>query len=369
MTARRTLQTAVQFVALLGLVWLSACAPEKTSTQENAGNGPTIALLYDIGGKFDSSFNQAAYSGAARWAQETGGVYRDFEPTSETQFEQALRRFARRGTDLIIAVGIAYRVAVEKVALDFPDTQFMVVDSVIDLPNVRSVTFEEAEGSFLVGVLAAMKTESNKVGFVGGMDIPLIRRFSQGFQEGVAYVNSDISVVENYVGTTPTAWNDPIRAGELARNQYGRGVDIIFHAAGPSGLGVIQAAKDVKELAIGVDSNQNGVAPGFVLSSMLKRVDVAVYQAITDMIDGNWSTGQHVLGLAQGGVDYAVDEYNAALISDADKTLLESVKAKIIAGDILVAGKVAAPKADTQTVPAMPKPQSEGVQTDGAQPN
>lgn len=295
-----------------------------------------VVILYDIGGKFDSSFNEAAYNGAKRWSDETGLRYRDFEPTSETQFEQALKRFSRRGSDLIIAVGIAYAVAVEKVAAEYPDTKFMVVDSIVNLPNVRSVTFREGEGSFVVGALAAMKTESGHVGFMGGMDIPLIRRFARGFTQGVHYIDPGVQVVENYIGTTPSAWNDPIRAGELARAQYGRGVDIIFHAAGPSGLGVIQAAKDTGEKVIGVDSNQNGVAPGTVLTSMLKRIDVAVYSAIKDLQEGRWSTGHVVMGLREGGVDYAVDEHNAKLVSDDDRTTLDSIKEKIVSGEITV---------------------------------
>lgn len=293
-------------------------------------------LLYDIGGKFDKSFNEAAYVGAARFKEETGSDFRDFEPNSETQYEQALKRFARRKADLIIAVGVGYSVAVRNVASKYPDVKFTVIDAVIDLPNVQSITFKENEGSFLVGMIAAMKTESNTIGFLGGMDIPLIRRFEHGYRQGAEYIRDDLTFIENYVGTTPTAWNDPIKAAEMARSQYARGADIIFSAAGPSGLGAIQAAKDSGKLAIGVDSNQNHVAPGYVLTSMLKRVDLAVYNAMKATSEGKWAAGHSVMGLAEGGVDYALDGHNSALISADMKARLDDARAKIISGEIVV---------------------------------
>ncbi len=293
-------------------------------------------LLYDVGGKFDKSFNEAAHVGAEKFSTETRISYRDFEPSSETQYEQALKRFARRKADLIVAVGVGYSVAVRNVASQYPDVKFTVIDAIIELPNVQSITFRENEGSFLVGMIAAMKTESNKIGFIGGMDIPLIRRFERGYQQGAEYVNGDITLIENYVGTTPSAWNDPIKASEMARSQYARGADIIFSAAGPSGLGVIQAAKDTGNLSIGVDSNQNHVAPGFVLTSMLKRVDLAVYMAMKEASDGSWQAGHRVMGLEEGGVDYAVDEHNKGMFTDEMKARLEQARAKIISGEIVV---------------------------------
>lgn len=316
---------------------LAACTAEPSQDAEPE-DGPKIVLLYDIGGKFDKSFNEAAYQGAERWAKETGLSYQDFEPTSETQFEQALKRFSRRGSDLIIAVGIAYAVALDRVAPKYPNMRFMAIDAVVDHPNVRYATFAEAEGSFLVGALAAMKSESETVGFIGGMDIPLIRRFSRGYRSGAEYINPDIDFIETYVGNTPSAWNDPIRAAELARSQYARGADIVFHAAGPSGLGVIQAAKETENYVIGVDSNQNGVAPGTVLTSMLKRVDVAVYQSIKDVVGDSWTTGAVTLSLADQGVDYAVDEHNRHLLSESDIEALEALKADIVSGTISVLG-------------------------------
>lgn len=294
-------------------------------------------LLYDIGGKFDKSFNEAAFRGADRFSSESGIAFRDFEPTSETQYEQALKRFARRKADVIVAVGVGYSVAVRNVAERYPDVKFTVIDAIIDLPNVQSITFKENEGSFLVGMIAGMATESGKIGFIGGMDIPLIRRFQVGYAQGARFVRDDVSFIENYVGTTPSAWNDPIKAAEMAKGQYARGVDIIFSAAGPSGLGVINAAKDSDALAIGVDSNQNHVQPGFVLTSMLKRVDLAVTQAMEAARSGTWQAGHQVMGLPEGGVDYAMDEHNAGLITDAMRQRLEDARAKIIAGEIVVA--------------------------------
>jgi len=293
-------------------------------------------LLYDIGGKFDKSFNEAAFRGAERFNNDTGISFRDFEPNSETQYEQALKRFARRKADIIVAVGVGYSVAVRNVAKRYPDIKFTVIDAVIDLPNVQSITFKENEGSFLVGMIAGMTTKSGKLGFIGGMDIPLIDRFKVGYKQGVAFVRDDVSFIDNYVGTTPAAWNDPIKAAEMARSQYARGVDVIFSAAGPSGLGVINAAKDSNALAIGVDSNQNHVQPGYVLTSMLKRVDLAVEQAMQSAKSGTWTPGHSIMGLPEGGVDYALDEHNAPLISEAMKARLEDARAKIISGEIVV---------------------------------
>jgi len=321
------------FSALLCLV----CMPVFVAVNAVADTDFRAVVLYDLGGKFDSSFNEAAYTGAERFRQETGVDYKDFEPTSETQYEQALKRFARRKYDLIIGVGLGYAVAIRKVAPLYPDRRFNTIDALVDAPNVRNVTFKEHEGSFLVGVAAAMSSDADQIGFVGGMEIPLIKRFEYGFQQGIDYATPGRRVVTNYVGATAAAWNNPLKASELARNQFSRGVEVIFHAAGPSGLGVIQAAKDSRRLAIGVDSNQNGIAPGYVLTSMLKRVDVAVYAALIDAYRGTWTPGHQVLGLADGGVDYALDSHNADLLTPEIRDALDAVKSRIVAGEIVVA--------------------------------
>jgi basic membrane protein A len=207
---------------------------------------------------------------------------------------------------------------------------------VVDLPNVKSLVFKEHEGSFLVGALAAMASESGKVGFVGGMDIPLIRRFACGYEQGAKYVNGDTEVFQNMTGSTPAAWNDPGKGSELAKSQFDRGADVIYAAAGGTGIGVYQAAADEGKLAIGVDSNQNHLHPGTMLTSMVKGVDVAVYNSFKQGMDNSWTAGVEVLGLAENGVGWALDEHNAAIVSNEMKAEIEALREKIIAGEISV---------------------------------
>ena len=294
------------------------------------------AVVFDMGGKFDKSFNEGVYNGLEKFKSETGIGYREFEVTNETQREQAIARMAQRGYSPVLGVGFAQAPAMEKVAKSNPDTNFAIIDSVVDLPNVRSIVFKEHEGSFLVGVIAALASETGKVGFIGGMDIPLIRRFACGYVQGVKHVNGDLEVFQNMTGTTPAAWNDPTKGGELAKSQFDRGADVVFAAAGGTGIGVYQAAADSGKLAIGVDSNQNHLQPGTMLTSMLKRVDVAAYQAFLDAKNGDFTTGVQVLGLAEGGVDWALDENNASLITDAMKTAVNKARDDIVAGTITV---------------------------------
>jgi basic membrane protein A len=295
------------------------------------------AVIYDMGGKFDKSFNEAAFRGAERWKQETGKAYLDFEIANPTQREQAVRRMAERGANPIVGVGFSQGSAIEKGAKDFPKQQFAIIDFVVDLPNVQSIVFKEHEGSFLVGMMAALASKTGKVGFVGGMDIPLIRKFQCGFEQGAKFVNPKAEVFANMTGTTPAAWNDPARGGELAKAQFAKGADVIFAAAGGTGIGVYQAAKDGGKLAIGVDSNQNHLQPGTMLTSMVKRVDVAVYNAFKGTKPGVQS-----LGLKEGGVDYAMDEHNAKLVSADMKKRVDAAKADIIAGKIKVIDYMAA---------------------------
>ena len=294
------------------------------------------AVVFDMGGKFDKSFNQGVYDGVERFKGETGVEYREFEVTNEAQREQALRRMAQRGANPVLGIGFAQAPALEKVAKEFPDTNFAIIDMVVDLPNVRSIVFKEHEGSFLVGALAAMASESGKVGFVGGMDIPLIRRFACGYEQGAKHINADAEVVQNMTGTTPAAWNDPGRGGELTKSQFERGVDVVYAAAGGTGVGVYQAAKDAGKMAIGVDSNQNYLHPGTMLTSMLKRVDVAAYNVFNDAKNDKFSSGIQVLGLAEDGVGWALDEHNESLISDDMKVQVEELSAKIKSGEIVV---------------------------------
>ena len=289
------------------------------------------AVIFDMGGKFDKSFNQAGYNGAERWKKESGKGYLEFEISNPTQREQALRRMAERKADPIVGIGFSQGSAIEKVAKDFPKLKFAVIDAEVKAPNVQSIVFKEQEGSFLVGVMAAMASKSGKVGFVGGMDIPLIRKFSCGFEQGAKYANPKADVTINMTGTTPQAWNDPARGAELAKSQFASGVDVVFAAAGGTGIGVYQAAKDAGKLAIGVDSNQNHLHPGTMLTSMVKRVDVAVYTAFKGVTPGVAS-----LGLKEGGVDVALDENNAKLVTAEMKKRVDAARADIISGKIKV---------------------------------
>ena len=315
-------------VALLGMGTLAASAAAQTAIKP--------AIVYSTGGKFDKSFNEGVSQGAEKFKKETGVVIAEFEPNNETQFEQAHRRFAQRGQDPIVAVGFSQAVALEKVAKEFPNIHFTIIDSVVNLPNVQSVVFKEQEGSFLVGVLAALASKSGKVGFVGGMDIPLIRRFQCGFEQGVKYANPKAEIIANMTGTTPAAWNDPGRGAELAKGQFDRGVDVVYAAAGSTGIGVLQAAKDRGKLSIGVDSNQNHLHPGSVLTSMLKRVDLAAYNSFKAAQAGTWKAGTQVLGLKEGGVDWALDKDNEKLITADMKAKVDAAKADIVSGKIVV---------------------------------
>ncbi|MEP2717720.1 BMP family ABC transporter substrate-binding protein [Pseudophaeobacter sp.] len=293
------------------------------------------ALIFDLGGKFDKSFNEAAFGGAQRWAEETGGTFREIELQSEAQREQALRRFAEAGANPVVTMGFAMADPLSTVAADYPDTKFVAIDVTwLEAPNIRQIGFAEHEGSYLVGMMAAMASESNTVGFVGGMDIPLIRHFGCGYAQGVKAVNPDATVIANMTGTTPAAWNDPVKGSELTKSQISQGADVIYAAAGGTGVGVLQTAADEGILSIGVDSNQNHLHPGKVLTSMLKRVDVAVYEAMK--AGENLETGVFNMGLAEEGVGYALDDNNAPLINDDMKAAVDEARQKIIDGEIEV---------------------------------
>jgi basic membrane protein A len=314
----------------LSLALLFACGAAPALAEQQP------AVIFDMGGKFDKSFNQAGYSGAEQWKKESGKAYLEFEISNDTQRVQAIRRMAEKGANPIISIGFAQASALQQIAKDFPKTQFAIIDAKVDLPNVQSVLFKEHEGSYLVGAMAALVSKSAKVGFVGGMDIPLIRKFQCGYEQGAKATNPKIEVFSNMTGTTSSAWNDPTRGGELAKSQFAKGSDVVFAAAGGTGIGVYQAAKDAGKLAIGVDSNQNHVQPGTMLTSMVKRVDVAVYNVLK-----GWKPGVSVLGLKEGGVDYAMDDNNAKLVPAALKAKVDAIKADIIGGKIKVADYMA----------------------------
>jgi len=295
------------------------------------------AVAYDAAGKFDKSFGQAvAENGVTKFMAQSDVDVREFVPASDAQREQGLERLARKGFNPIVAVGFLYGSALQKVAKKYPDSQFVIIDSVVDLPNVKSLLFKEHEGSFLVGAIAAMKSKSHKVGFVGGMDIPLIRKFACGYEQGAKFVSKDTEVFQNMTGSTPAAWGNPTRGGELTKSQFSKGADVVFAAAGGTGMGVYQAAADEGKYAIGVDSNQNYLHSGVMLTSMVKRVGLATLNVFKDAENGKFTPGIDSLGLKEGGVDWALDKHNRALITSEIESDIAGIKAKIISGEIKV---------------------------------
>ncbi|NVM76275.1 basic membrane protein A [Duganella sp. SG902] len=297
---------------------------------------PKLGIVYDAGGKFDKSFNQSAFEGATRFKKETNINFIEVQASSDTQAEQVLRGLARKNLDLIASVGFAQQAAVQKVAKEFPKVRFVLIDGVAQGANVNSITFKEEEGSYLVGVAAAMASKSKKIGFIGGVDIPLIRTFACGYAQGAKAVNPKVEVTSNMVGTTSDSWNNPAKGGELARSQFDRGVDVVFAVAGGSGLGTLQTAKEKGKLAIGVDSNQNHLYPGSVLTSMVKRVDNAVYDSFMQMKNGTWKAGVTAKGLKEGGVDWALDENNRKLITPEIEKRVTGARKDIIDGKVKV---------------------------------
>lgn len=295
-----------------------------------------IGLVLDKGGKDDKSFNSAAYAGAKQAEKELGIELKYVEATDNNSLETLHRNFAQKKYDLVIGIGFAQADAIKKVSALFPDTKFAIVDGEVNAKNVRSLLFEEHEGSYLVGAAAAMKSKSGVVGFIGGMDIPLIRRFQKGFEAGVKSINPKAKVLISYIGVTGEAWNNPAKAKEIALSQVSQKADVIFHAAGASGSGLFDAASDKKIFAIGVDSNQNWVKPGVVLTSMLKKVDVAVFETIKSVKAGSFQSGVNRFGLKDGGIDWALDEHNKKLWSAAEIEKLNQVKKSIVSGKVSV---------------------------------
>jgi basic membrane protein A len=320
----RILNRLIILMVVLGITRQSALAEFK------------VGLVLDLGGKDDKSFNASAYQGAMEAKQKLGIHLKYVEPTDDNAFEPMLRAFAQKDYDLIIGIGFAQKEAIGKVAAQFPQKHFAIVDAQVDAPNVRSLMFQEHEGGYVVGAIAAMTSKTGKVGFVGGMDVPLIRRFELGYEAGAKEINPQIRVVANFCGVTPEAWNNPPRGKELALAQYDAGADVIFAAAGASGLGVFDAAEERKKFAIGVDSNQDWMKPGLILTSVLKRVDLAVFNVIQEAQAGKFTAGLKRFGLADKGVDYSVDQYNEKVLPESVSRRADELKAEIIAGKIVV---------------------------------
>lgn len=340
-------------VFIFSILAFSGCSDKAVSAEE-AGK-IKVGIVFDIGGKNDRSFNAAAWEGVRRAQKDFDIVLRDVEPGNPTSIEPAMRAFAERNFDLIIGVGFAQGPIMQRVATDYPNIKFAIVDGVIldkdgkPLPNVASLVFREHEGSYLVGMIAAAKSKTGVVGFIGGMDIPLIHKFETGYAEGARAVNPNVKIVDNYVGVTDSAWNNPGKGKELALSQIDKGADVIFTAAGNSGLGAFDAVEqygknaqgEANKFVIGVDSNQNGVKPGFVLTSMVKRVDNAVYDVVKDVTENKFQGGFHAFGLEKDGVAYAMDENNKSLIAPQVLQKVEDAKSKIVAGEIKVTDAMA----------------------------
>jgi basic membrane protein A len=306
----------------------------------------TVGVVFDVGGRGDKSFNDGAYLGAERAMRELDADVRFIEPGEGSDREAGLRLLAAQDVDLVIGVGFIFTDDLTTLAEEYPDVDFAGVDyslrtndagNVVPPPaNLAAIKFREEEGSFLVGALAALVGDSKRVGFVGGMDIPLIHKFEAGYRAGVAHVCPDCTVIAQYAGVTPEAFRNPGRGKELALSQYQSGVNVIFHASGSTGLGVFEAARQTNKLAIGVDADQYAEAPGHILTSMVKGVDAAVYDMIRRAKEGTFEGGVYWFGLAEGGVGYVYDENNRALIPDSVRARVEELKARIIAGEIRV---------------------------------
>lgn len=329
------------FASLVLVVFLFLSMSCASRLRQDEAGKIKVGIVFDIGGKDDKSFNAAAWEGVKRAAKDLPIILRDAEPGEPNNLEPCMRAFAERNFDLIIGIGFAQGPILEQVAKDYPKTKFAIVDSVVDLPNVASLVFKEHEGSFLVGMIAAKTSKTGKVGFVGGMDIPLIRKFAKGYEEGAKYVNPKAEVMQNFVGITDSAWNNPGKGKELAKAQFEAGADVIFQAAGNSGLGVFDAAEETKRFAIGVDSNQNWVKPGFILTSMVKRVDNSVYSIIKELVAGKFTGGIHAYGLEDGGISYALDKYNEPLIPKSILAEVDAARDKIIRREIKVTDAMA----------------------------
>ncbi|MCK4409478.1 MAG: BMP family ABC transporter substrate-binding protein [Candidatus Eisenbacteria sp.] len=334
--------TARLFIVFAVAITVAATFCSCSTDQPGSADGTLrVGMVFDVGGKGDKSFNDSAYRGLLHAADQFGVEHTEFEPGQDADRETGLRKLAQARYDVIIGVGFLFSDAMRKVAVDYPDVKFACID--FDprpgetLPdNLAGLKFREEEGSFLVGVIAGLFSKTGRVGFIGGMDIPLIHKFEAGYIAGAKHANPAISVTVAYTGTTPQAFADPAKGKELALLQYGRGVDVIYHAAGSTGNGVIEAAREVNRQAIGVDSNQNYMAPGNVLTSMVKRVDNAVLMTVQSVVQGNFRGGLREFGLADDGVGYAVDEYNEALLTDEMLSIVETARQAIIEGTVSV---------------------------------
>jgi basic membrane protein A and related proteins len=334
-------------IALLALVHVGMQFIRPRGSLQAEGDAPVSAgIVFDVGGRGDKSFNDGAYRGGLRAQRELSAQIRLIEPGEGTDREAGLRLLAAEGMDLVVGVGFIFTDDLRQLAGEYQETQFAGVDYALQTdslgntlappPNLAALKFREEEGSYLVGALAALAGKSKRIGFVGGMDIPLIHKFEAGYRAGVKAVCPDCQVIAQYAGVTPDAFANPPKGKELALSQYRSGVNVIFHASGSTGLGVFEAARQTGKLAIGVDADQHDEAPGHVLTSMVKGVDAAVYDAIKRAREGSFRGGIFSFGLREGGVGYIYDERNRALIPDSVHQRVEALKQAIIDGRIKV---------------------------------
>jgi len=338
------LLTVLILPAIILSVTMNGCV-EKDKSDVIQGMPIKAGLVFDVGGRGDKSFNDAAYNGLERAKKELGVDFEIIDPGDGADREAALRKLAfKDGISVVFGVGFIFTEDITKIATEFTNKKFACVDYSVDektmIPsNLQALEFKEEEGSFLVGYLAALTTKTNKVGFLGGMESALIKKFEAGYRQGVKYGNPNCEIYSAYVSVNPDGFKNPGKGKEICMSQYDKGADIIYHASGLSGLGLFEAAREKKKLAIGVDLDQYGEAPGFVLTSMVKMVDQAVFQSIKDFKDNNFTKGVKTLGLKQKGVDYVYNDKNKNLIPDDVHTKLEEVRAKIISGEIKVSDK------------------------------
>jgi len=317
---------------------LAACA-RKAPEPKSATTALKVGLVFDVGGRGDKSFNDAAYAGLDSAKRTLGIEFQTLETGEGADREAAMRQLAATGSQLVFGVGFLFSDDIKTLAQEFPNVKFACVDYTVKEgetlpPNLLALKFKEEEGSYLVGALAALLSKTGTVGFVGGMEIPLIKKFEAGYRAGVTAVRPNAKVIVKYAGSTGTAFKDPTKGKELGLSEYHQGADIIFHASGSTGLGVFEAARELKKLAIGVDSDQYEEAPGVVLTSMVKHVEVAVFNTIKEMQAGSFSGGVKVFGLAENGVGWVYDDRNKALIPDAVKARVDSLREEIVAGRI-----------------------------------
>ncbi|MFC2091739.1 BMP family protein [Elusimicrobiota bacterium] len=340
----KIISSIINKIPVVFLLLILACDHKQENSSEEAGSEIKVGLVFDIGGRGDKSFNDSAYEGLIK-AREELGVYTEYiELSTGLDRESALRLFAARKFDLIFGIGFMFTDDITRLSMEFPDIKFACIDynviKDVNIPeNLAAIKFREEEGAFLIGAIAALVTKTNIVGFIGGMDIPLIHKFEEGFKSGAGYINKNCNVLTAYAGVTAEAFKNPSKGKELAISQYKNGADIVFHASGSTGLGVFEAARKLDKRAIGVDADQYHEAPGYILTSMIKRVDVAVLHTVEDLIAGTFTGGLKNHGLKEGALGYVYDDNNYNMISASVVSEVEKIKKLIIEGKINISLK------------------------------